>query len=381
MSSLQIGLLLIGALVIVAVLAYNQWTTRRNAPRRSPLKGAAAAAADAEATMDTPEGLLDVVNGDRREPVLGEGAPLDGPPAGLDGSHPGGAVEGGTEPVPLAAGVAPKPAQLDPLVDAVASLSLEHQVSGDAVLAALPGTRRVGSKPFMVEGLNAASQEWEQPRVGQRYTALQAGVQLANRMGALNEIEFSEFVVKVQAFSDVLGAAPDFPEMMQEVARARELDQFASAHDAQLGFTVRARRASWSPGYLAQHAAQQGFVAGALPGRMVLPSSQPGGAPVLVLQFETQAALADDPEQTALREFNLTLDVPHVPRSESPFVRLRECATALAKAMEGVVTDDSGQPLHPEAMDRIGADLELLYDTLDARELAAGSALSRRLFS
>ena len=379
MSSLQIGLLLIGALVIVAVLAYNQWTTRRNAPRRSPLKGAAAA--DAEGTMDTPEGLLDVVNGDRREPVLGEGAPLDGTPAGQDGSHSGGAVEGGTEPVPLAAGVAPKPAQLDPLVDAVASLSLEHQVSGDAVLAALPGTRRVGSKPFMVEGLNAASQEWEQPRVGQRYTALQAGVQLANRMGALNEIEFSEFVVKVQAFSDVLGAAPDFPEMMQEVARARELDQFASAHDAQLGFTVRARRASWSPGYLAQHAAQQGFVAGALPGRMVLPSSQPGGAPVLVLQFETQAALADDPEQTALREFNLTLDVPHVPRSESPFVRLRECATALAKAMEGVVTDDSGQPLHPDAMDRIGADLELLYDTLDARELAAGSALSRRLFS
>lgn len=379
MSSLQIGLLLIGALVIVAVLAYNQWTTRRNAPRRSPLKGAGAA--DAEATMDTPEGLLDVVNGDRREPVLGEGAPLDGTPAGLDGSHSGGVVEGGTEPVPLAAGVAPKPAQLDPLVDAVASLSLEHQVSGDAVLAALPGTRRVGSKPFMVEGLNAASQEWEQPRVGQRYTALQAGVQLANRMGALNEIEFSEFVVKVQAFSDVLGAAPDFPEMMQEVARARELDQFASAHDAQLGFTVRARRASWSPGYLAQHAAQQGFVAGALPGRMVLPSSQPGGAPVLVLQFETQAALADDPEQTALREFNLTLDVPHVPRSESPFVRLRECATALAKAMEGVVTDDSGQPLHPDAMDRIGADLELLYDTLDARELAAGSALSRRLFS
>ena len=379
MSSLQIGLLLIGALVIVAVLAYNQWTTRRNAPRRSPLKGAAAA--DAEATMDTPEGLLDVVNGDRREPVLGEGAPLDGTPAGLDGSHSGGVVEGGTEPVPLAAGVAPKPAQLDPLVDAVASLNLEHQVSGDAVLAALPGTRRVGSKPFMVEGLNAASQEWEQPRVGQRYTALQAGVQLANRMGALNEIEFSEFVVKVQAFSDVLGAAPDFPEMMQEVARARELDQFASAHDAQLGFTVRARRASWSPGYLAQHAAQQGFVAGALPGRMVLPSSQPGGAPVLVLQFETQAALADDPEQTALREFNLTLDVPHVPRSESPFVRLRECATALAKAMEGVVTDDSGQPLHPDAMDRIGSDLELLYDTLDARELAAGSALSRRLFS
>lgn len=379
MSSLQFGLLLIGALVIVAVLAYNQWTTRRNAPRRSPVKGGAT---DADGTLESPEGLLDLSSNERREPVLGDGSPaVDGVSTGGDGAHAGMGDGPTTQPVALASVTAVRPAQLDPLIDAMATLNLEHQVSGDAVLAALPGTRRVGSKPFLVEGLNAATQEWELPRVGQRYTALQAGVQLANRMGALNEIEFSEFVVKVQAFSDVLGAAPDFPEMMQEVARARELDQFASAHDAQLGFTVRARRASWSPGYLAQHAAQQGFVAGALPGRMVLPSSQPGGAPVLVLQFETQAALADDPEQTALREFNLTLDVPHVPRTDSPFVRLRECATALAKAMEGVVTDDSGQPLHSEAMDRIGADLEVLYDTLDARELAAGSALSRRLFS
>jgi hypothetical protein len=169
--------------------------------------------------------------------------------------------------------------------------------------------------------------------------------------------------------------------MMQEVARARELDQFAGAHDAQLGFTVRARRASWSPGYLTQHAAQHGFVAGALPGRMVLPSAQQGGAPLLVLQFETQAALADDPEQSALREFHLTLDVPHVPRDESPFSRLRETAAALAKSMDGVVTDDTGQALSVEAMDRIQSDLETLYNMLDSRELAAGSPLARRLFS
>jgi hypothetical protein len=32
-------------------------------------------------------------------------------------------------------------------------------------------------------------------------------------------------------------------------------------------------------------------------------------------------------------------------------------------------------------MDVIGADLEQLYDTLDAHELSAGSALARRLFS
>jgi hypothetical protein len=34
-----------------------------------------------------------------------------------------------------------------------------------------------------------------------------------------------------------------------------------------------------------------------------------------------------------------------------------------------------------EDLDRIGAELEALYDALEAHELPAGSALARRLFS
>jgi hypothetical protein len=43
-------------------------------------------------------------------------------------------------------------------------------------------------------------------------------VQLANRMGALNNIEFSEFVVKTQAFADAVGGTPSFSDMLEEVA-------------------------------------------------------------------------------------------------------------------------------------------------------------------
>jgi len=49
--------------------------------------------------------------------------------------------------------------------------------------------------------------------------------------------------------------------------------------------------------------------------------------------------------------------------------------------MDGVVTDSDGQLLREETMDVIGADLEQLYDTLESRDLAAGSPLARRLFS
>jgi hypothetical protein len=169
--------------------------------------------------------------------------------------------------------------------------------------------------------------------------------------------------------------------MRDEVARARELDQFASAHDAQLGFTIRALNASWSPGYIQQNAARLGFVAGAIAGRMVLPAHREGMPPVLVLGFDSQAALAEDPAQSAIREVTLHLDVAHVERAEHPYVRMRETVTLLAQSMDGVVTDDDGQPLTAQTMEVIGTELETIYNTLEERDLAAGSALARRLFS
>ena len=248
-------------------------------------------------------------------------------------------------------------------------------------LAALPATRRVGSKPLAVEGREEVFDPWEHPVPGVRYNYLQAGVQLANRTGALNEIEYSEFVMKAQRYADAVGGAPEFPDMLHEVARARELDQFAGQHDAQLGFTLRARGSAWSPGFVHQQAARLGFVAGVIPGRMVLPSSEPGLPPVLDLSFDPQAALSEDPAHSAIQEVTLNLDVPQVHRNEQPFARLRDAAFALAEGMGGVITDDAGQPLRPEMIDTIGADLERLYDTLDEHDLAAGSAQARRLFS
>lgn len=384
MSTLQISLAIIGGLVLAGVVAYNAWVTRKSAPRTASERSAeAAASGDADTVFDDAAAPYDrfAPEGGRIDPVLGDGlgARASGGKGGDDERTGAPAVV----PVTLNHVVSPpeRKASLDALIDVITPLVLETEVSGDALLAALPGTRRVGSKPFAVEGLGELTGEWETPRPGQRYRALQAGVQLANRSGPLNDIEFSEFVVKAQAFADAVGAAPEFPDMRAEVARARELDAFASGHDAQLGFTLRARRAAWSPGFVAQHASRLGFVAGALPGRMVLPGSHSGQAPILSLSFDPQAAMAEDPEQSALRDIALSLEVTHVPRSEQPFVRMRQAAAALAEAMEGTVTDDAGQALSSDTMDQIGADLENLYDALDTRDLSAGSPQARRLFS
>jgi len=197
----------------------------------------------------------------------------------------------------------------------------------------------------------------------------------------LNEIEFSEYVLKVQRFADAVGGEPEFTDMLEEVARARELDQFAGEHDAQLIFQIKAQRLAWSPGFVQQHAAKLGFVAGAIPGRMVIPAKAVGLQPILVLSFDTQAALADDPSNSAIRLLSLTLDVPQVEQSDEPFRRMWFIAQELSQSMEGTITDDQGYVLTSNALANIEQDLLALYDVLASRDLASGSPQARRLFS
>jgi hypothetical protein len=249
------------------------------------------------------------------------------------------------------------------------------------VLAHLPSSRRAGSKPFYVEGRDPETGEWEMPQLGRRYSELQAGVQLAHRSGPLNEIEYSEFVQKVQAFAEAVGAVPDFPDMLDVVARARELDAFASARDAQLQLTLRSQAVAWSVGYLQQCASRHGFVAGPVPGRLVRPAADDGAPPLLTLGFDPQAALADDPQQAAVRECQLNLDVPQTPAALEPFPAWQEAARQLADEMAAAVVDDRGQPITLHSFTAIGKELEQLYAQLEARDLAAGSAAARRLFS
>jgi hypothetical protein len=233
----------------------------------------------------------------------------------------------------------------------------------------------------MIEGLSEATGEWEPPQPGHLYSEFQAGVQLANRTGALNDIEYSEFVHKVQPFADSIGASADFPDMREAVNHARELDQFAGEHDAQLACRLLARGSSWSVAYIQQHAARHGFVPGVVAGRLVLPSQEEGAPPMLTLQFDSQAAFADDPSRAAVRDVTVSFDVPQTAASEEPFKAWQASSQALALGMDAAIVDDNGQPLSPEGFDAIGHELERLYASLEGRGLAAGSPAARRLFS
>jgi hypothetical protein len=354
-NSLTVGLAILGGLVLAGVVAQGAWSARKNTirtPKRSepndPLSQAAAQSAALEGAMG-PSGQ-----------GLGEGAAF--------GAVASSAAKRG-------------PQRLDALIDAIAVISLDQPLTGDQVMAHQPTTRRAGSKPFMIEGLRADCGEWEAVQPGVTYSELQAGVLLANRLGGLNEIEYSEFVQKIQGFADSLSAGVEFPDMLDVVARAKELDAFASAHDAQLAMRLFAKGSAWSVGYVQQQAARHGFVPGVLPGRLVIPAAEEGAPPILTLHFDAQAAFAEDPEAAALRDLQLAFDVPQTAAELEPFKAWCAAGEALSLSLDAVMVDDQGQAFSPAAFTAIEGELQRLYEALAQRDLAAGSLAARRLFS
>jgi hypothetical protein len=349
--TLSTALAVLAAVVVAALLLQGWWSTRRARPRIAPES---------------------VPAGDRVEPRMDGGSSAD-EVADTVPTLPDDAAPLRIQPRRVA--------RLDALIDAIVPMTLEAPITGELALQHLPPTRRAGSKPFYIEGLDTESGNWEALAAGHRYGELQAGVQLASRSGPLNEIEYSEFVQKVQAFADAVGAATDAPDMLEVVARARELDTLASPLDAQLAVTLRSNGVAWSVGFVQQVAGRLGLVPGAVPGRLVLASADEGAPPVLVLGMDAQAALSEEAQAAVVRECTLSLDVPQTPASAEPFPAWHLLSKQLADDLDATPVDDRGQPVTLHAYDAIGKDLDELYRKLEALDLAAGSPAARRLFS
>jgi hypothetical protein len=342
--SLTVALLVAAAAALAALAGHGWWSARRAVPRKA-------------------DGIVMPVEpaGQRVEPTLGS-------------------ATAAVAATPAAAAARRLSARVDALIDAIATLGLEFPVAGETVMAHLPASRRAGGKPFFIEGLNTETSQWEAPQPGARYGELQAGVQLANRSGALNEIEYSEFVQKTQGFADAIGAVPDFPDMLDVRARAKELDAFAGAHDAHLAIHLQANAAAWSVGYLRQCAERHGFLPGTMPGRMVLPGAEESAPPVLVLSFDAQAALSEDPQQAAVRRLTISLDVAQTNEAADPFGAWQAVIRALATEMDATAIDDDERAITLQHYTTIASELKTLYSALESRDMAAGSAVARRLF-
>ncbi|MBN3741689.1 cell division protein FtsZ [Burkholderia seminalis] len=427
MDELTLGLIGAGAVVVGGVVVYNAWQgakVRRRMPRpmpeeaaeamnrperdeelpfiepvrqpvrrepAAPVAAAAAASADVArveptfggvAPADTPADLqAEATGGDTPseaiEPAAGEAAAHAAEHAATgEASEPAEP----TEPViPAATTISSAPpAIVDRRIDCIVPIRLAGPLPGDKILPAAQRLRRAGSKPVHIEGKPEGGQ-WELLQNGVRYEELRAAAQLANRSGALNELEFSEFVTGVQQFADTIDGAPEFPDMMETVAMARELDAFAAQCDAQLSINVMSDGAPWSANYVQAVASQDGLLLSRDGTRFVKLDAKQN--PVFMLQFGDTNFLRDDLTYKGGNMITLVLDVPVAEEDILPFRLMCDYAKSLSERIGARVVDDSRRPLPESTLLAIEQQLMKLYAKLEEAGIPAGSAVTRRLFS
>jgi hypothetical protein len=382
LNSLELSIVILSVIAVVSVLGYNAWQSFRGASRRNPRTGTGG--------VGENDPLRD--SGGRDEPVLrepffdsessgGSSAANDSGPDykigsassesmdrpdlsdaeftdGLDSHHA--TIDDGKVGDPV----------LDPRVECVVTLMFQHALPGDRLIAAAHLLRRAGSKPVTQDACPVSDlpvgTQWEPPRASRSYRALRAGVLLSNRNGPLNGVDFSEFLEGLEALSLQFDAQYSKPDMVEALSRARELDSFCAAQDAQLMIHVETS-VSLHQADLAQVAAENGLVERGN-GRWV--ALEPKGTILY------SVSLGDRPNR-----ISLSLDLPRTLLSQDPWGAMVDCARRLVARLGGHLVDDAAQALGPNQLEVIRGQLEQRASTLVAADIQPGSPLALRLFN
>lgn len=371
MSELQLGLLGIGIAVVLAVIAYNKWQEAklrrradasfgsrhhdvllRGAGSAAPADGAAAAAARdepafarderVEHTMDVPE-----------------------PPAVRAAGH---------EPLPPAA-------TLDPLLDYIVELACARPAAGaDVAYHARGLVDETLVKPVHWEGQEEGREAWGPIGADGRYGRLRAGLQLANRDGAVGEEDLAAFYEAVQEVALALGADADFPDADAALRRAQALDRFCADVDVQIGLSVIGSESHTFAGSKIRALAESGGLTFGRDGRFHRIGED--GIEVFALaNLEPMPFHAETMKTLQTRGITALFDVPRVPPSGAAFRRFVDFAHQLEQSLGGVLVDDNRKPIGQAALEAISQQLEHIHRAMDEHGIPAGSPSALRLFS
>ncbi|MDB5763531.1 MAG: cell division protein [Herminiimonas sp.] len=362
MTDLQASLIGIGGAIVVGVISYNKWQEHK--AKKSVERAFSSAPED---VLMTSAADLSAAGNERREPVFIPSRAEAQFAEDASGQIVHDPLEASDNLIPSSS----KELPVDQLIDCSIPLGMDSPARGEKILPVIQSLRHIGNKPVHFIGQRDDG-DWESIAYGGVYTALQAGVQLANRSSALNELEYSELVMRLRQVGDELGAEPDVPDMSKVMTASRGLHQFVSEYDAQLSVNVHANGASWAVNTLLAALERQGFDLRP-DGRLVMPDGDGG----VLFSLSTNVTLA---AETTSR-LTLLLDVPRVAPSRDGFGAMIACSKSLAARLDGTVVDDANQPLSDAALDEIAAQVNAFYDDMETAEIPAGSTRALRLFS
>lgn len=342
MSELQIGLLVIGVLVVGGVLAYNR-VQERGARR------------DAEGGFGGPRD--DVLLSSRPAPA----GPVE--PA-LDAAPP---AEAGPVPGKLAPRFpVEEPAAAEPATDPAVDYVVEFATADPAAEATVHE-----------QWAAIARRHAPRARLDRQAEAWFAGLQMVTRDGPVGEAELIEFRSTVETMAAAVGAVVKAPEMRRAVEAARALD--AVCADADIQVVVHVEGGPFAGTKLRATAEAAGLVLEP-EGRFAL-RNDAGQLLYTLAARDGSAFSAATMRDAAPAGLSLALDLGRTPDTRRSFESLARLAHQLAAVLGGSIVDDNGNVLDERAVAAIAQQLEAVAAQLRAHGITPGSATALRLFA
>ncbi|MDR0234059.1 MAG: cell division protein ZipA C-terminal FtsZ-binding domain-containing protein, partial [Zoogloeaceae bacterium] len=243
MNETEIGILLLGGLIVLGVVAYNKWQERQH--RRNMEEGFFQYSEDAEDVLLARREAEFSISSAEPDYAPSWGADEAERPVSQENAAWNEAAEDSAETEAMLDAYSESPAAalpeddpLSPMIDLIAELKGESPID----LAAL---RREYARVFAPfgrrlnwSGLNETDGEWDflpgtAPEGGGSYRRLRAGLQLVNREGVVPAKAISHFLESFPSLAEKLGVVCQLPEAgaPEWLEQAEQLDVFCAGLD------------------------------------------------------------------------------------------------------------------------------------------------------
>ena len=384
MTSLQLGLIAAGVLLVIGVVIYN-WLQERRVRRRireafrdsgSPsarsgprVEPTLARSANSTALAENPPGDAEPADDAPYEPPLdiqnriasdlsAESPAADIKPAAFDRSA----------------------AEPDPDIECVVTLQPVRPVSAGAIASGMHA--RLG-KPLRWFGRRDPQSPWQRLRADTtgEFSEIVSCLLLADRGGAASVQLIDAFARLAGNVAASVPAAYVPPDSAHEAARAEALDRICADLDVQIGLTILKTGPAMIPGTRLRGVAEAAGFRLAPGGRFELAHEETGAVLYTLQNLRPDPFTAESLRLTATNGVVFLLDVARTADPLRTFDQMKLAAKRMAVTLGGELVDDNHRPLDDAAFAVIREQVDGAADALRAVHIEPGSARALALFS
>jgi hypothetical protein len=413
MTSLQLGLIIGGIVLVIGVIIYNWMQERRVRGRRvRSFDKAGPAATDktrgqpgagrVEPTLARGDDAVDALPIDDTTVTAYAGRAVDErmlaeaenfvPPVDFAPVRNEAFIEPGAEPLPdeVASAVPPpsmpprggsveKAAQPDPDTECIVTLELQHSIASAELGVGLHS--RLG-KPLRWLGRTGPGMPWQtlQPETPGEFSEIIACLLLADRAGAVTRPLVERFIRLVSEIAATLPAGVVVPDAQGEAERAERLDRLCADLDVQIGLTVLKAAPGTIAGTRLRGVAEAAGFRLSDNGRFDWIQEDTGSVLYSLQNYRSEPFTAESLRLTSTPGAVFILDVPRVTDPVRVFDQMKLAAKRMTKTLDAALVDDNKHPLDDASLAAIREHVQATAAALREINVVPGSPRALALF-